>query len=435
MAITPLPTPTPAGVVARASAELDSIAGMLWSARPSAELVAGVEELQRLKAKAAAIEAELLAEVDARDVAKTELAWGSTADWFTHLAGTTRRTGRRTVEHARRLVGERTATHAVLAAGAVSPDHATVILDAVEQLPLAGLVRRRGEQVLLEEAGRLNATDLHRAGRHLAAVVDPDREEREAEKGLDREERAAHLGRHLSISEDGCGGVRIKGRGSVEDGAILRAALLPLTKPTPNLDPGTCEESPDPRDHGARTWDALVQLAQHSLDTDLPPHSHGVRPRVAVTIEATTLAGEASGVGVTEDGLDLPASAIRRMACDADLIRVLLDAEGSVLDVGRTHRLVTPAIWTALVARDQHCAFAGCTRPPVMCHAHHIRHWIHGGATALDNLVLLCGHHHRAVHHSPWQVRLGRDRRPEFLAPAKPGRPPPAWIRHRCRLE
>ncbi|HEX6151359.1 HNH endonuclease signature motif containing protein [Nocardioides sp.] len=126
---------------------------------------------------------------------------------------------------------------------------------------------------------------------------------------------------------------------------------------------------------------------------------------------------------------------MRRMACDADLIRVLLDAEGCPLDVGRTRRLVTPAIWTALVARDRHCAFPGCTRPPVMGHAHHIRHWIDGGPTALENLVLLCGHHHRTIHHTPWQVRLADDGRPEFLPPAKAGRPPPDWIRHRHRQE
>lgn len=244
--------------------ELDSIAGTLWSARSSDELVAGVEELQRLKAKAAALEAELLAEVDVREVAKKELAWGSTADWFTHLAGTTRRAGRRTVKHARRLVSERTATLTALHRGAVSPDQAAVILDAIELLPRADHVRRRGEQVLLAEAGRLNATDLHRAGRHLAAVVDPERDEREAEKRLNRDERAAHLGRYFSISDDGVGGVRVRGRGSVEDGAILRAALLPLTKPAPSLDPVTCQDSPDPRDHGTRTWDALVQLAQHA---------------------------------------------------------------------------------------------------------------------------------------------------------------------------
>ncbi len=115
---------------------------------------------------------------------------------------------------------------------------------------------------------------------------------------------------------------------------------------------------------------------------------------------------------MTEDGLDLAPTAVRRIACDCDLVRVHLDADGCVLDVGRTRRLVTPAIWTALIVRDTHCAFPGCTRPPVMCHAHHIHHWADGGPTSLDNLVLLCGHHHRTIHHTPWAVRLGQDRSP-----------------------
>lgn len=437
MAIAPFPHPTPAGVAAGACEDLDSLTGTLWSARTSEELVAGVEELQRLKGHLAALEAELLAEVDAREVARKDLAWGSTSDWYTHTAGTFRRHGRRTVTHARLLTGDRTATLAALRAGTVSPEQAEVIVTAIDRLPTNAHLRRRGEQVLIEEAGRLNATDLARAGRHLHRVIDPDAEERQAEKDLDRQERAAHLGRHLSITTDGAGGIRIKGRGTVEDGAILRAALLPLTKPVPTVDPTTCEESPDPRDHGARMFDGLIELAHHALDTDTVPTSHGARTRVTVTITHDDLHhGEnGTGIGVTDDGLDLPGSAIRRMACDCDLTRVTLDTDGCVLDVGRTHRLVTPAIWTALVIRDRHCAFPGCTRPPVMGHAHHIRHWADGGATSLDNLVLLCGHHHRTIHHTPWEVRLGTDRRPQFLPPPKHGRPPPDWIRHRPRRE
>ena len=126
---------------------------------------------------------------------------------------------------------------------------------------------------------------------------------------------------------------------------------------------------------------------------------------------------------------------VRRLACDADLIPVALGTRSEVLDVGRTHRLVTAPLWRALVCRDQHCAFPGCTRPPVMCHAHHIQHWLHGGKTKLANLVLLCGHHHRLIHHTPWEVRLNPDDgRPEFLPPPKPGQPQ-TWIRHRPRRE
>jgi hypothetical protein len=446
MAITPFPQPDPApadaaGVVASACAGIDGIAEVLWSARGDDELVAGVEEIQQLKAKTAALEASLLTEIDAREIPRKQLAWGSTSDWYTHLAGTTRGEGKRTVKHARALVGERAATHAALAEGRVSPQQAGVILDAIRRLPKAEHVRRRGEQTLIGEAARLNASDLYKAGRHLLAVVDPDGEEKRAEKDLDREERAAHLDRGLSITEDGLGGIRVRGRGSVEDGATLRAALLPFTKPKAAAAADGCdsgEDTGDHTDHGTRMWDSLVQLAEHALNTEAAPASHGARPRVTVTIDADTLHEDAaggSGFGVTDDGLEVSAAAVRRMACDCDLIRVLLDAEGCPLDVGRTHRLVTPAIWTALVVRDRHCAFPGCTRPPVMGHAHHIRHWITGGPTSLNNLVLVCGHHHRTIHHTPWEVRLAEDGKPEFLPPPKAGHPPPDWIRHRHRRE
>ena len=178
----------------------------------------------------------MLAEVQARQVPKKELAWSSTADWFTHLAGVKQGQGHRTVEQAPILVTERTATHAAMLAGRVSPEQAAVIVAAVEKLPLDAAVRNHGEQVLLDEASRLNATDLGHAAKRLVEVADPDKAERDAEKALDREDRAAHHGRYLSITEDGAGGVRLRGRGTVEDAALLKAALLPLTKPAPAMD-------------------------------------------------------------------------------------------------------------------------------------------------------------------------------------------------------
>jgi hypothetical protein len=474
-----LSTPfTPAGVVGDASARLGDLDDMLWAARTPEELVATVEELEALRCHLAAVETTVLAELDARQVPKTRLGWGSTADWFTHLAGTHRSTGHRTVRHAGQLADELPRTHAALREGRVSPEQAAVIVEAIDRLPHQPALRDRAETLLLDEATRLNATDLARAARHLLAVIDPERADRDAEKDLERGDRAAHLGRYLSIVEDGAGGVRLRGRGTVEDAATLRAALLPLTAPAPATDPDTGQEDVDPRDHGARLWDALVAAAAHTLATDLAPDSHGARPRVAITTDLETLrrglgyatgagdatgatgAGDATGVAgavgdaggadgdgridwlalngaipVTDDGLELTPGVVRRLACDADLIPVALGGRSEVLDVGRTHRLVTAPLWRALVCRDRHCAFPGCTRPPVMCHAHHIRHWLHGGTTALANLVLLCGHHHRVIHHTPWEVRLNPDDgRPEFLPPPRRGTTP-TWIRHRPRRE
>ncbi len=185
----------------------------------------------------------------------------------------------------------------------------------------------------------------------------------------------------------------------------------------------------DPRDHGARLWDALITTAQHALATEVVPDSHGARPRVTVTTSLEVLRGQidwatlGSAASLTEDGLDLTPATIRRLACDADIIPVALGGRGEVLDVGRTHRLVTQPMWRALVCRDQHCAFPGCTRPPVMCHAHHIVHWAHGGTTKLANLVLLCGHHHRTIHHTPWEVRIN-PRTETRVPPTTPPRTP-----------
>ncbi len=205
-----------------------------------------VAELETVRAHLAALEASVLAEVQARGIAKQELAWGSTAEWFTHLAGTTRREGHRTVRQAPLLVGERTATHAALAAGRVSPEQAAVIVAAVEELPLDGSVREQGEAFLLDQSAKLTATELAKAARHLAEVADPDKAERDAEKDLDRADRAAHHHRFLSITDDGAGGVRLRGRGTLEDAATIKAALLPLTKPAPATDPATCEEADRP---------------------------------------------------------------------------------------------------------------------------------------------------------------------------------------------
>ena len=121
-----------------------------------------------------------------------------------------------------------------------------MIADAVDRLPHQPDLRERAEALLLDEATRLNATDLAKAAKHLLAVIDPEKADRDAEKELEKGDQAAHLGRYLSIVEDGAGGVRVRGRGTVEDAATLRTALLPLTAPAPALDPDTGEEDVDP---------------------------------------------------------------------------------------------------------------------------------------------------------------------------------------------
>jgi len=293
-------------------------------------------------------------------------------------------------------------------------------VDAVDELQGDVGLRDRGEKLMLDHATRLNATDLDCIGRRLDDLLDPDMHIRRAEAALDRAERVAHRDRFLSITDDRAGGICIRGRGSVEDGAIIRAALLPLTAPQPSVDGDSGEQVADRRDHGTRMFDALVLLAQHGLDTQLGPASHGTRPRLVVATQLEDLRGQL-GPGFTDTGEELSGATVRRLACDADVVPAVLGGESEILDVGREARLVTTPIWRALVLRDRHCRFPGCSRPPVMCHGHHVQHWADGGSTSLDNLVLLCGLHHRVLHHEPWKVEMGPDGQPVFTAPRRTG--------------
>jgi len=164
-------------------------------------------------------------------------------------------------------------------------------------------------------------------------------------------------------------------------------------------------------------WDALIEGARRLMGTTVLPTSHGVAPRISVTLDYDTLR-TGLGHGRLDTGESLSAAAVRKLACDAEILPLVLGSRSQLLDVGRTHRLVTPGLWQALIARDQHCAFPACTRPPVACDAHHIRHWAEGGPTSLANLVLLCRTHHTMLHTTPWQTRLStHDHHPEFLPP------------------
>ena len=118
-------------------------------------------------------------------------------------------------------------------------------------------------------------------------------------------------------------------------------------------------------------------------------------PRARVTC---TCGAARRGVGITEHGQILTPSEVRRLACDAGLIPLVLGSKGEVLDVGREQRSATDAQRAALIKRDGGCTFPNCTAPPSWCEAHHLIEWIRGGATDLWNLALLCRHHHRETH-------------------------------------
>ena len=106
-----------------------------------------------------------------------------------------------------------------------------------------------------------------------------------------------------------------------------------------------------------------------------------------------------------DDGTPVSAETFRRLACDGGLVVAAVDEQGAVLDIGRRTRAIPTAIRRALWIRDQGCRFPGCANHRFL-HGHHIRHWLHGGRTSLDNLVLLCAFHHRQLHEEGFSLRL-----------------------------
>ena len=143
----------------------------------------------------------------------------------------------------------------------------------------------------------------------------------------------------------------------------------------------------------------------------------------------TSTAAQSQTVLDEAGGIHVSAETARRLACDAATVTMQHGPAGEILDVGRRTRTISPALRRALAARDGTCRFPGCQNR--RCDAHHVQHWADGGATRLDNLVLLCRRHHRVVHEEGFRITLDATGEVEFLRPdgrpfpAAP--PPPLW--------
>ncbi|WP_018157664.1 HNH endonuclease signature motif containing protein [Demetria terragena] len=191
--------------------------------------------------------------------------------------------------------------------------------------------------------------------------------------------------------------------------AHVRHAINALSAPTPGN--SCCEDvfhrhtsgqktgEPDPRQADKRAADALVLLltrGAEAIDNGATPTSGTAR--LVVTIDLDVLVGNVRGCGRTEAGTSLNASQIREIACDAEILPMVLGSGSQPLDVGRSERLVTRGLRAAVIQRDRCCTYPGCDRPPSWCQVHHIIPWSHGGPTSLTNSALLCQRHHTIVH-------------------------------------
>lgn len=185
----------------------------------------------------------------------------------------------------------------------------------------------------------------------------------------------------------------------------------------PDVEPGI-----DPNDHrraialhelcaGGRVGTRADDTGRH--DATSPGDGRPTRAEVVVHIDLRTLREGLHDESVcrTSQGNDLPPETVRRLACDGEIIPVVLGPPSAPLDVGRSRRLATVHQRRALEAVHQTCAIPDCDVGFSRCTIHHIRPWERGGSTDLANLVPLCTRHHHAVHEGGWSVTLHPDTR------------------------
>jgi hypothetical protein len=208
--------------------------------------------------------------------------------------------------------------------------------------------------------------------------------------------RADQLKHGVSLSQpfDDDGMAEYRLRLDPEGKEVLEAMLGPLSAPEP------ARGCSDLRSSDQRRGEALVAICRRAAAAGgSAPATTKAALWVTVSWEDLRSGG---GSGSTLGGQLLAPETIRRIACDAMVIPVVLGTDSEVLDVGRAKRLFTPGMLRAMWLRDAGCTIPGCTAPPQWADAHHLIHWVDGGATSLLNGALLCGRHHTTAHQRGW---------------------------------
>ncbi|MGW8282195.1 MAG: DUF222 domain-containing protein [Gemmatimonadota bacterium] len=276
------------------------------------------------------------------------------------------------------------------------------------------------ETDLLDLARGCTAAQLERIVRGFKLGSRQDEAERE---------QARHESREFSVFPDEEGMYVVRGHLTPEIGALVMRAVESASDALfrergPAGEPENGSSEPSERAAAQRRADAIGLVAERAMAVGLGASeandarisgTRAERYQVVLHVDSETLSAEGSGLGRSEleDGTRVSAETSRRLACDASVVPIRRGTDGSVLDLGRKTRTIPPSLRRALETRDRGCRFPGCGLR--FTDAHHLKHWADGGETTLDNLVLLCSHHHRLVHEEGWKVEWRGEGRPAFL--------------------
>lgn len=327
----------------------------------------------------------LLGEFDRRE---GWASWGmrSCADWVAWRCATSTRSAREHVQIARAL-RELPRIRAEFEAGPLSYSKVRA---------LCRIATPETETDLIELASELTASQLESSVRSLIRVDEINQREREARRRVS-----------WFWEDDGC--LELRATLPPEEGALLLAAIDSARDELFSLDdhsdaeefaeaPGESgtavprgESGDEVRVPPPTNADALMFVCEKAVKRSAAgPPSSADRNQVVIHLD---LAEDHAHV---ESGPSLHPATARRFGCDAAAV-AQIERGGRTLSVGRRTRVVPPQIRRALAGRDPACRFPGCNSRRGL-DAHHVRHWQDGGETSLENLVLVCRRHHRALH-------------------------------------
>lgn len=364
-----------------------------------------VRLVAELEGQVAGLRLHTVAGAEAVD-ASADTAAADTAAWAAHAGGNRDRQWG-SLWLAQKVESRYHHVRAALAQGRLSHEHAMVIVRAAEKVP-AGIdpaELARCEQALVAKAERMSPRNLRRAARRLLEPISKRLADEHEGVLLGEEERAAHRFTALTLGDNGDGSWDLRGTIPELHAHLLLNALDRLSGPRRYLrGPGgrTLEEptaggglsGPEARGQ------ALLELIEHLPETG---HTRSGVTLVVHVQEDQLRAGV--GAATLETGGRISIGEVRRLACEAGIMPMVMGGRSVPLDLGMSTRLFTKHQAIALSATHESCAAEGCERPFAWCELHHRHEWGRGGPTDLANAVPLCGWHHRRVHDPQYEHR------------------------------
>jgi len=273
--------------------------------------------------------------------------------------------------------------HALKVLPAITAGFANGELSYSKVRPLTRVARPDNEESLRSFALKTTASRVEERCRELrcGTVASVD------------EANRAHCCRALRMHRDADRGMMtITVELPLETGELLEKALDRARDSTASQTPELVDES-----WSVQQADALVAVASSYLS------GNGEKAACSSDNYQVTVHVDRSALANADGRSSLPIESVKRLCCDGDAVVIVENEDGEPLSVGRKTRTVPTAIKRALRARDKGCSFPGCHHKRFV-DAHHIQHWSAGGDTSLDNLMLLCSHHHRLVHEGGFRI-------------------------------